>query len=206
VQEGTILLEWDRSKGQPPAPLLKEKYAGERRKAKTLNFSIAYGKTAHGLSRDWNVDLKEAKATVERWYSDRQEVRKWQQQTIEYAKQTGETRTLLGRRRILPDINSDLMSARSHSERAAINTPLQGGAADIVIRAMIKLHDNPRLKELGWKQILQIHDEIILEGPKASSEEALKLIKTIMQNPLDEPLLVALDVDAKIADTWFDAK
>jgi len=98
------------------------------------------------------------------------------------------------------------MSARSHSERAAINTPLQGGAADVVIRAMIKLYENARLKELGWKQILQIHDEIILEGPKASSEEALKLIKTIMQNPLDEPLLVALDVDAKIADTWFDAK
>lgn len=71
---------------------------------------------------------------------------------------------------------------------------------------MIKLHRNERLRELGWKQILQIHDEIILEGPKESAQEALQLIKDIMRNPLDELLLVSLEVDAKIADNWLAAK
>lgn len=71
VQSGKVLLEWDSKKGPPPVPLLKEKYAGERRKAKTLNFSIAYGKTAMGLSKDWGVSLQEAERTLARWYADR---------------------------------------------------------------------------------------------------------------------------------------
>jgi DNA polymerase-1 len=139
VERGELLLEWDKSKGAPPAPLLKEKHAGERRKAKTLNFSIAYGKTAMGLSKDWNVSHREAEETLERWYKDRPEVKEWQQRTIDLARQTGYTRTLLGRYRKLPDINHPQRSFRAHSERAAINTPLQGGAADVVIRAMVKV-------------------------------------------------------------------
>lgn len=74
VTANGCILEWDYSDGDPPAPLIKEKYAAERRKAKTLNFSIAYGKTAHGLSKDWGVSLSEAKETLEKWYNDRPEV------------------------------------------------------------------------------------------------------------------------------------
>ena len=88
--------------GKPPAPLLKDAFAAHRRKAKTLNFSIAYGKTPMGLSSDWGVNLAEAEATLELWYADRPEVREWQQNTIDLAHYTGVTRTLLGTHRIQP--------------------------------------------------------------------------------------------------------
>jgi DNA polymerase-1 len=185
---------------------LKDAFASHRRKAKGLNFSIAYGKTPMGLSSDWGVNLAEAEATLELWYSDRPEVREWQQHTIDLAHYNGATRTLLGRYRQLPDIQSTTPGHRAHAERAAINTPIQGGAADIVIRAMVKLYLCDELKTLGWKQILQIHDEIILEGPEKTANEAFQLVKKIMRSPLDEPLLVDLEVDAKMAKTWYKAK
>jgi len=77
IEEGKLLLEWDKNKGQAPAPLLKDKYAVERKKAKTMNFSIAYGKSAHGFSSDWNCSLKEAKEALDAWYADRIEVKLW---------------------------------------------------------------------------------------------------------------------------------
>ncbi|XP_049849216.1 uncharacterized protein LOC126318245 [Schistocerca gregaria] len=206
VERGEVLLEWDMKDGKPPLPLIKDAYAVERRRAKTLNFSIAYGKTVQGLAKDWDVPLFEARETLERWYSDRPEVLEWQQKTIAEAHKTGWTRTLLGRYRFLPDINSRIRTKRMHSERAAINTPLQGGAADITTRAMVSLEKNQRLRELKWVQLLQIHDELIFEGPEFTAEEALQIIVDIMGHPLPMELLVDLAVDAKIAKTWFDAK
>lgn len=85
---------------------MKDVYGAERRKAKTLNFSIAYGKTAHGLSKDWGVTVKQANDLLDAWYADRPEVKQWQEDTIEMARETGYTRTLMGRYRKLPDINS----------------------------------------------------------------------------------------------------
>jgi len=112
----------------------------------------------------------------------------------------------LGRYRKLPGINAKSRALRNHSKRAAINTPLQGGAADVVNKAMVALRRNERLERLGWRQILQIHDEIIMEGPKESAEEALELVRTIMSNPLESPLLVKLEVDANIGFSWYEAK
>jgi len=201
-----VLLEWDDSQGDAPKPLLKNAFASERRKAKILNFSIAYGKTAIGLAKDWNVSLAEAKDTVEAWYSDRPEVREWQQRVLKEAKKDLCTRTLFGRYRDLPDIVSTTWQLRGHAERAAINTPIQGGAADVAMMAMLKVWRNPRLKELGWKMLLQIHDEIILEGPEESAAEALALLKADMELPFGKPLLVELVVDAKVADNWYEAK
>jgi len=133
IDEGKVLLEWDSSKGKPPVPLLKDAFANERRRAKTLNFSIAYGKTVHGFAKDWDVSTEEAQATLLKWYADRPEVKNWQTETIKYAKKSGYTRTLLGRYRPLtPFINSRIPKQVAHAERAAINTPLQGGVADIV--------------------------------------------------------------------------
>lgn len=77
LNNGSVILEWDYSKGNPPAPLLKEKYSNERKKAKIMNFSIAYGKTEHGFSKDWGCTMEEAKNTVELWYNDRPEVKAW---------------------------------------------------------------------------------------------------------------------------------
>ena len=130
VESGELLLEWDSAQGEaPPVPLLKDKYAMERRRAKTLNFSIAYGKTARGLAIDWETSVKEAQETLERWYADRPEVRQWQEDTVRRARLTGYTKTLMGRYRVLPGIQRGRRAA--HMARAAINTPLQVSALDV---------------------------------------------------------------------------
>lgn len=205
VEKGEVLLERDESNPDlKDVPLLKEVFSVERRKAKTLNFSIAYGKTVKGLSRDWNVTEKEASETLGLWYKERQEVRAWQYRCMAFLKKKGYVETLFGRRRHLPEIEDRRKMA--HAQRAAINAPLQGSAADLVMAAMIKLHDNPTLQVLGWRIVLQIHDEIVLEGPEESADSALTIVKSIMKNPIGTDLLVDLTVDAKIATDWYDAK
>jgi DNA polymerase I len=212
IERGDCLLEWDggsHGDDSPPAPLLKDMFASERRKAKVLNFSIAYGKTAHGLSKDWGTSLKEAEETVDRWYSDRPEVRDWQKRQRQMAVDQGYVCTLLGRRRNLPEANSRDKARQSHALRAAINTPIQGSAADVATAAMIRINKNQRLRELGWKLLLQVHDEVILEGPKESAAEAQALVIECMETPFTgkkKPLKVDLVVDSKYADTWYDAK
>lgn len=94
----------------------------------------------------------------------------------------------------------------AHAQRAAINAPLQGSAADLVMAAMVRLHQNRMLRVLGWRIVLQVHDEVILEGPKDSAEMALPVVVEMMKNPIEANLLVDLTVDAKIAKTWYDAK
>jgi DNA polymerase I len=206
VETGACLLEWDASKGAAPAPLLKDKYSTERRRAKTLNFSIAYGKTARGLAIDWETSVAEAKETLERWYADRPEVRDWQEETVRRARLTGYTKTLMGRLRVLPGITSAKRGEASHMARAAINTPLQGGAADIVMAAMLRIEHDALLRKLGFRQLLQVHDELILEGPKEAVDEALARVVQLMSRPIDRDLLVELVVDAKYARTWGEAK
>jgi len=206
VSEGKVLLEWNGEKSKIPAPLLKDVYSNERKRAKTLNFSIAYGKTVHGFAKEWEVSLDEAQKVIDQWYSDRPEVKTWQRKIINYAQQTGYSRTLLGRYRRIKEINSKNKYLRSGAERICINTPLQGGAADIMVSAMLKLRDNPKLKKMGWRQLLQIHDELIFEGPEQHSEEALKEIIDDMEHPLDYPLLIDFVVDANIGKSWFEAK
>lgn len=145
---------------------------------------------------------------LEKWYADRPEVLRWQQQTKANAHKYGYTRTLMGRYRKLQGIRGP-PRIRSHLERAAINTPIQGGAADIMTLAMLKLSRSSKLKELGYRMLLQIHDEVILEGPEEHAEEARKETVACMENPFDEALpslLVDLAVDAKTAHTWYEAK
>ncbi|EFN54804.1 hypothetical protein CHLNCDRAFT_134785 [Chlorella variabilis] len=204
------LLEWE-GEGSPPLPLLKDLFASERRKAKVLNFSIAYGKTAHGLSKDWKVSLEEAKDTVDRWYADRPEIRKWQDEQRRQAQQRGYVTTILGRRRQLPDAAlSRNRAAQSHALRAAINTPIQGSAADIATAAMLRINEDEALQSMGWRLLLQVHDEVILEGPRETAELARERVVACMRSPFTglgpKPLLVDLVVDAKHADTWYEAK
>ncbi|CAN4104045.1 unnamed protein product [Withania somnifera] len=188
VENGQVLLEWHPQPGEdkPPVPLLKDAFGSERRKAKMLNFSIAYGKTAVGLSRDWKVSVKEAKETVERWYSDRKEVSDWQEQRRFEAREFGRVHTLLGRARWFPS----------------------GSAADVAMCAMLEISRNARLKELGWKLLLQVHDEVILEGPEESEKEAMAIVVDCMSNPFDGKNILGVDlsVDAKCAKNWYAAK
>ncbi|KAI8477361.1 MAG: hypothetical protein J3K34DRAFT_373247 [Monoraphidium minutum] len=216
IDRGECLLEWDGGPDHTPSPvpLLKDKFASERRKAKVLNFSIAYGKTAHGLSKDWGVSMREAEETLERWYADRPEVRRWQEETRQFARHHGFVNTMLGRRRNLPLISSDRAFERSRAERAAINTPIQGSAADVATAAMLAIARDEWLRDNGWRLLLQVHDEVMLEGPRETAEEAKRRVVAAMENPWrnlgfsfdGRPLRVELVVDCKAADTWYDAK
>ncbi|KAI5079261.1 hypothetical protein GOP47_0004740 [Adiantum capillus-veneris] len=187
VEKGEVLLEWEPKPGQdsPPAPLLKDVYAAERRKAKMLNFSIAYGKTARGLSKDWKVTTPEAQETVNLWYKDRPEVRKWQEAQKKSARDNHCVYTLLGRARHFPDVSSTSEFHRGRIDRAAINTPVQGSAADVAMLAMIELWRSVELKELGWKLLLQVHDEMILEGPTKTAAYAKDLVVKAMSHPFE---------------------
>lgn len=209
VNSGKVMLEWDYSKGQPTVPLVKDTYAAERRKAKTLNFSIAYGKTVHGLAADWGISKEAAEETLAAWYRDRPEVKDWQQAMQQLAMDKGYVCTMMGRYRRLPearqqqeqpsvfgngDKNGNInkppvvfknRAAMGHALRAAINTPIQGSAADVVMMAMLQLWKSPVLKSLGWKLLLQIHDEVILEGPKEHADAAMVEVRKCMENPFD---------------------
>jgi DNA polymerase-1 len=205
IDKNECLLEWDGSKGKPPAPLLKDKFAAHRKKAKTMNFSIAYGKSAIGFSKDWNCSIQEAEETVKKWYSNRKEAETWQNKVKALAVEKAFTQTLIGRYRNLRKIISDGKTF-NHALRASINTPIQGGAADVVIAAMVKLHKNQKLKKLGYKILLQVHDEVILEGPEENSQEALKLVIEDMESPFDFRFPVKMEVDAKIGNNWYESK
>ena len=213
MDAGKCLLEYgdideDDTGSERPA-LVKDMFASERRKAKVLNFSIAYGKTAHGLAKDFDVSTKEAQETVDLWYSDRPEVREWQAVQHKKAAEKGKGNTLLGRHRNLPEASSSDEMRRGHALRASINTPIQGGAADIAMLAMIQIHRCPRLRELGFKLLMQIHDEVILEGPEEHKDEALALVKLHMEKPFNDHVNLCdidLNVDGDYAKTWFEAK
>lgn len=205
VKKGECLLEWDSSKGKPPAPLLKDKFSALRKKAKTMNFSIAYGKSAVGFSKDWNCSIEEAEESLRKWYSARKEVEIWQNNVRELAKESAFSQTYLGRYRNLNNKIS-VKKTHFHALRAAINTPIQGGAADIVIAAMVKIKKNKKFDDLGFKILLQIHDEIIMEGPEENAEEALRLLKEDMENPVDYEFAVKMEVDAKIGNNWYESK
>jgi len=210
LAQGKLLLEKGSSTTDGSGveiPLLKEKYANERKKAKTMNFSVAYGKSAFGFAKDWNCSVEEAEKFVDLWYSDRPEVKEWQEKTKRIAFERGYTKTLMGRYRILTKhFVANNKKQILHGLRAAINTPIQGGAADIVISAMVKLKQSEELKKLGWSIIHQVHDEVILEGPEKSAETALKLVNELMENPIDAQLAVKLETDAKICDNWYESK
>jgi len=145
---------------------------------------------------------------LKKWYEDRPEVLAWQESTKNYAKFHGHTRTLMGRYRRLPGISGPPMQA-AHNERASINTPIQGGAADVMTLAMLKLKRSEELARLGYKLLLQIHDEVILEGPAEHAHAAKAEVVACMERPFDKSLpslKVDLAVDAKTAFTWFEAK
>ncbi|XP_054797248.1 DNA polymerase I B, chloroplastic/mitochondrial isoform X2 [Prosopis cineraria] len=210
IEKEQVILEWHPQPGEdkPPVPLLKDAFASERRKAKMLNFSIAYGKTPMGLARDWKVSVKEARETVNLWYNDRKEVLVWQEQRKKEACEHYCVYTLLGRARQFPLMAKATSSQKSHIERAAINTPVQGSAADVAMCAMLQISKNIWLKELGWKLLLQVHDEVILEGPTESAEIAKAIVVDCMSKPFDGKNILQVDlaVDAKCAQNWYSAK
>lgn len=163
-----------------------------RRRAKAINFGIIYGISAFGLARQLNISRSDAKAYIDHYYERYPGIRTYMDKIKSFARQHGYVETLLGRRCYIPEINSSNPPRKQFAERAAINAPLQGTAADIIKKAMIRLHHQLQAKKLDAKMVLQVHDELIIEAKEDCVEEASKLLKTCMEGviTLDTPLVV----------------
>lgn len=175
-----------------------------RRQAKMVNFGIAYGISDYGLSQNLNISRKEAAAFIERYFAIYSSVKIYMEEIVVEAKKNGYVSTLLNRRRYLPEINSPNYNIRSFAERTAINTPIQGSAADIIKIAMVRIYNKIKEKNLKSTLKLQVHDELIFEVTPDEIEIMKILVKETMEGALN--LKVPLKVDINIGRTWFEAK
>ncbi len=175
-----------------------------RKRAKAVNFGIVYGISAFSLAEDIGVSRKEAQDYIDAYFRKYPLVKEYLDETVKCAKQQGYVSTLFGRRRYVPELAAKNKNLVAFGERVAMNTPIQGTAADIIKKAMVDT--DAALKEAGMRSrlILQIHDELILESPEAEAERASEILKEKMENTVK--LLVPLVADAHIGKSWFDAK
>ena len=174
-----------------------------RRRAKAINFGIIYGISAFGLAAQLGIPNGEAKAYIDTYLARYPEIRAYMERTREEARQHGFVRTPFGRKVFTPGIRDKAPAQRAFAERAAINGPIQGGAADIIKRAMARLPDALAQAGLGARLLLQVHDELILEAPEAEAAATVALVRQVMEGAarLDVPLLV----EARAAATWDEA-
>lgn len=175
---------------------------GMRRAAKVINFGILYGMSPHGLSIATGMSREQAVTFIEKYKQVRRPLFDYMDRTRELARKQGYVETLLGRRRPMPDIHSSNFMVRAGAERAAINMPIQGTEADLMKMAMIEVDKLLHAQHPEAKQLLQIHDSILIECPEEIAEETAKLLQETMQNIYELP--VRLDVDVTIADNWGD--
>lgn len=175
-----------------------------RRHAKAVNFGIVYGISDYGLSQSLGITRKEAGQFIDRYLESYPGVREYMDDIIQEAKQKGYVSTLLHRRRYLPEITSRNFNLRSFAERTAMNTPIQGSAADVIKKAMIDMADRLREEGLQSRLLLSVHDELIFEAPEEEIEILKRIVPDVMENTVD--LDVPLKVDFSYGPTWFDAK
>lgn len=175
-----------------------------RRKAKAVNFGIVYGISSFGLGQDLDISRKEAEGYIEKYFATYGKVKKFLDRTVEDAKKNGYTVTMFGRRRPIPELASSNFMTRSFGERAAMNAPVQGTAADIIKIAMVRVNRRLKKEHLQSKLVLQIHDELIIETKKEEVEIVQKILVQEMMHAAD--LAVPLLVDANVGDSWYDAK
>jgi DNA polymerase-1 len=174
-----------------------------RRMAKAVNFGIVYGLSAFGLSRQLKISLKEAKLFIDQYFSLYKNVKTYMEETIQNAREVGYTTTLMNRRRYLPDLGSKNKQAREAAERVAINSPIQGSAADLIKVAMINLSRELKARDLKSKMIIQVHDELIFECPLAEKEKMQALVKQEMEGV--HSFKVPLIVDMGWGANWNEA-
>lgn len=175
----------------------------ERRLAKTTNFAIMYGVSAFGLSQSTDMTPKEAAAFIEVYFKRYPKVKEYLDSSIERAKELGYATTLLGRRRYIPELNSSNRHKREFAERVAINTPIQGTAADLIKVVMIEIAKEFKMKNVKSKMILQVHDELVFEVHKDELKWIKKMVKDKMENTV--MLKVPIKVDMKIGKNWLEA-
>ncbi len=174
----------------------------QRRAAKTVNFGVLYGMSAHRLSRDLGIPYADASGFIERYFETYPGIRGYIDRTLASGREKGYVETLYGRRRYVPELNSTNRNVREAGERLAYNMPIQGTAADIIKIAMIEL-DEPLLA-LGARMLLQVHDELLVEAPLERADEVAELVKATMMGAAQ--LSVPLNVEVGKGPDWFDTK
>jgi DNA polymerase-1 len=178
--------------------------ADQRRAAKTVNFSIIYGAGSTNLSQQLDIPRKEASRLIDQYFKRFQGLKKYMDDTVQFARENGYVETLLGRRRYLRDINSRNNMVRSGAERIAINTPIQGTAADMIKLAMVDIHRHIRDNQLKSKMILQVHDELVFDLHKDEAESFKKVIEEKMKNAIPD-LKVPILVEMGEGQNWLEA-
>ncbi|SDI22123.1 DNA polymerase I [Dolosicoccus paucivorans] len=176
--------------------------ANDRRMAKAVNFGIVYGISDYGLSQNLHITRKEAKEFIDRYFERYPGVETFMRDIVAKAKKDGYVSTLFNRRRYLPDIKSRNFNLRSFAERTAMNSPIQGTAADIIKIAMVRLEQALKEKGLASRILLQVHDELILEGPQEEMEQLKELVPDIMESAVE--LSIPLKVEYGIGNSWYD--
>lgn len=174
-----------------------------RSRAKAVNFGIVYGMGEYSLSQDLHISVKEAKAYIESYFEKYASIKNYLDTTVADAKKQGYVTTLFSRRRYIPEILSGNYMTRSFGERVAMNTPIQGTAADIIKIAMVDVHRELKNKGLRAKLILQVHDELIIEADRKDAEAAREILEQCMRRAAD--LRVPLVAESGMGDTWYDA-
>lgn len=175
-----------------------------RRQAKAVNFGIVYGISDYGLSQSLGITRKAAKRFIDDYLDSFPKVKEYMDTIVQDAKQKGYVETLLHRRRYTPDITNRNFNLRSFAERTAMNTPIQGSAADIIKLAMVQFSNKMKDTDFNAKLLLQVHDELIFEVPEEELEAFKPFVEDIMDNALE--LSVPLSVESSYGETWYDAK
>jgi DNA polymerase-1 len=184
--------------GIPPLMVTKE----QRDRAKAVNFGIMYGLSAFGLSKQVGIDPGEAKRFIEAYFETYSGILEFKNRTIEQARRDGKVATLFGRVRPIPDIHSKNFNLRGFAERTAVNTPLQGTAADLIKIAMIRIDAELRERKLRSRMLLQVHDELVFEVPEGEVETMKRLVTEQMEHVHE--LKVPLKVEAGTGPNWRD--
>lgn len=175
-----------------------------RRSAKAVNFGIVYGISDYGLSQNLNITRKEAAQFIDQYFEVFQGVRRYMDDIVKEARQDGFVKTLLERRRYLPEINASNFNLRSFAERTAMNTPIQGTAADIIKLAMVQMDEALRERQLKSRMLLQVHDELVFEVPADELELMKELVPSVMEKALE--LSVPLKAEVSFGENWYEAK
>lgn len=183
---------------------VKEVTPQMRSSCKAVNFGIVYGISDFSLAQDIGVTRKEAAAFIQSYLDTYPGVHHYMESIKQSARETGYVETLFGRRRALPELNSKNFNLRSFGERAAMNTPIQGTAADIIKIAMLRVRDRLKAEGFEARLILQVHDELILEAPEHEAERAAALLREEMEHAAE--LRVPLVAEAKIGHSWYETK
>ncbi len=175
-----------------------------RRRAKTINFGIIYGMSAFGLAKDLGCPTQEAQDYIDKYFGTHPEVKAYMDENVRFAKEEGYVKTVLGRKRYIAELRSPNYNIRMFGERAAMNMPLQGSAADIIKIAMLHVSERLKREGLAAKMVLQVHDELVLDAPEAEAERAAALLKEEMEGAIE--LAVPLIAEVSTGKSWYDAK